>query len=66
MRLKWFMTNGLLIAVTAAWLVPFFCIAQNGTHTVQEPTLNILIMEIAIFVAIIAFAVWNMVKGIRR
>lgn len=66
MRFRWFMTNLLLIALVLAWLVPFVSLARYGTHTVQEPSLAILITEIGLLVLILAFAIFNLIKGERR
>jgi len=53
--------NVALIAVCAAWLVPFICILRYGTHIVQEPCLGILLCEIGTFVVLMALAVVNIV-----
>jgi len=60
MKHRWTLANALLIAMAAAWLYPFACILRYGEHLVAEPALPVLVAEIAIFVAIIAFAIYNL------
>jgi len=66
MRYRDFITNVTLMAVTIAWVYPFYNILRYGTHTVQEPNLTILILEIVMFIGIIAFAIANIISSIRR
>ncbi|MFU8796496.1 MAG: hypothetical protein ACNA7X_04300 [Dehalococcoidia bacterium] len=59
---RWIITNLALIGMAAAWLVPFICILLYGPHLVNEPSLPVLILEIAVFVGIIALAVYNLAR----
>lgn len=59
-------TNVLLIAQAIAFLVHLSLIAYYGSVRIQEPTLIILILEIALFTGIIAFGVANLIKAARR
>ncbi len=56
------LSNGLLIGMALAWLVPFIIILRYGSHVVLEPTVAILILEILLFLGIITFAVYNLIR----
>jgi len=60
------MTNIVMIAVTIAWLVPFYQIVTQGCIYANEPNLAILSSEVTLFVAIITFEVFNITKLLRR
>jgi len=62
MRTRWILTNLALIGMAAAWLIPFVTILLHGTHTVHEPCLPVLILEITLFVAIITLGFINLAK----
>jgi len=55
-----------MIAVTIAWLVPFYQIVTQGCIYANEPNLAILSSEVTLFVAIITFEVFNITKLLRR
>jgi len=61
-----YMTNVVMIAVTIAWLVPFYQIVTQGQVYAHEPNSIILGSEIALFTAIIVFGVFNITKLLRR
>jgi len=63
MTFRWLLTNALVIALVLAWLVPFACMCRYGTYTIREPSLALLINEVGLFIAILAFAVFNLVRG---
>jgi len=62
MKSRWILANILLIAVSITWLVPFICILRWGTHTVHEPRLPVLLLEIALIIAIIILGAYNLAK----
>ena len=60
------MTNALLGSLAIAFLVHFALIVIYGQQIIQEPNPLILVAEIAGLVGILAFAIWNMVRMIRK
>ena len=60
------MTNLVMMAVTVAWLVPFYQIVTEGQVWAAEPNLAILSSEIVVFIAIIVFGGFNLGRLIRR
>lgn len=65
MKTKLYFTSLFLVAVCAAWWYPFYCILVYGTHTVTEPSLPILLAEIGLFVGLIGFGIWNIIKMVK-
>lgn len=66
MRYREFMTNVILIGQATAFLWFLSQIALYGLVSIGEPSLAVLILESALFIGIIAFAVANIVKGVKR
>lgn len=59
-------SNIVMIAVTLAWLIPFYQIVTQGYVYAEEPNLVVLYSKIALFVAIIALGIFNIYKLLRR
>lgn len=59
-------TNLVMIAVTVAWLVPFYQIVTEGQVWAASPNKAILGSEIAVFIAIIVFGGFNLGRLIKR
>lgn len=57
-------TNILLIALTVAWLLPFWQLMKYGHITAHESHPLILAFELALLVAVMAYAVVNIIKTI--
>jgi len=57
-----YITNTLLLAVTLAWLLPFWQIVTQGHVYANEPNTIILALEMTALVAILVFSIFNMVK----
>ena len=53
----------LLIAVCGAWLVPFSDIVRYGYHLFKEPRPYVLALEVAVFIAVMAFGMVNLYKS---
>ncbi len=64
-RLRWWMTNAIMLGMAIAFLVHFGFIVMYKTLTIQEPSLIILSLEIAGLVAIVVFAFLNLIKFFR-
>jgi len=62
MKTRWVVANLAMIGMACAWLVPFICILRWGTRIVHEPRLPVLLLEIALFFAIITLGAYNLVK----
>lgn len=65
-RLRWWMTNAIMLSMAIAFLVHFGFIVMYKTVTIQEPNEVILSLEIASLVAIVVFAFLNFIKLARR
>jgi len=65
MRVHLAITAALMIMTAVTWLVPFTCILLYGTHTVQEPSKVILVLEILFFLAIVIYGIYCILYLIR-
>ncbi len=61
-KLRWWMTNAIMLGLAVAFLVHFTKIALYGRMIIQEPNLIILSLEIAGLVAVVIFAFLNFIK----
>ena len=61
-----YITSGLLVALSLAFLTHFYFIVAHGTLIIQEPNLIILSVEIAALFGCAIFGVVNMVRAVRR
>lgn len=62
MRFRWWLTNGVMIGLALAWLYPFYLIARYGKFIVGEQSHLILAGEMALFLAIIALGIVNIIR----
>jgi hypothetical protein len=64
--LREYSVNGLLAATSSALLWFLGCIWVEGSHYIQEPNIIILAMETAGIATILGFAVYNLIRVIKR
>ncbi len=57
---------GLLIGVSGAWLLVFGLLYRYGKVRVAEPNRYIKAFELIMLVFIVGFAVWGLVKVIKK
>ncbi|MBA7578553.1 hypothetical protein ES708_20418 [subsurface metagenome] len=65
-RLRWYLTNTIMLALAIDFLYLFSLIVRYGEVTGREPDPVILSLEIASTVAIVVFAFLNYIKLARR
>ena len=63
-RLMW--TTTCLITLCLVWLVPFIGILKYGSHLVQEPSMAVLVTEIALLVGLVGFGISNIIHLRRK
>ncbi len=61
-KLRWWMTNAIMLGLAVAFLAHFSSIVRYGSVTIQEPNPIILSFEIAGLVAVVVFAFLNFIK----
>ncbi len=61
-KLRWWMSNAIMLGLAVAFLVHFTKIALYGRIIIQEPNPIILSFEIAGLVAVVVFALLNFIK----
>jgi len=59
------LANIMVIALSIGLLWHFGCIIKYKQFYIQEPNILILVSEIAMFCAFIAFAIFNIIKLLR-
>ena len=60
------LTNGAMFGLAVCWLLVFFFVAVNGWVKIAEARPLILAGEIVLLLGIAIFAVFNIVKLLRR
>lgn len=60
------LANGIVIGLSLAFLVHFSLIVKYGKLLIQEPNPIMLGFEIVMMAGFIAFAIFNMIKIVRR
>lgn len=66
MKFRLYSMSALSVAMAIAFLVHFAIIATQGFAYIQEPSSMILYVEIAGFCLILAYALWNMISGVKK
>jgi len=64
--LREYIANGLLVTTSLALLGFLGCIWVEGSHYIQEPNIIILIAETATIAAMFGFALYNLIRFIKR
>lgn len=60
------MANVIILALASAFLAHFALIVKYGGYFIREPNLAILSLEIALLIGIMAFAILNIIRRLRR
>ncbi len=60
---RYILPPALVVALSSALLTHFALIARQGTVTISEPSLPVLVGEILVFAAIFGFGCWAFIQA---